>query len=376
MHPFNSMCPATHRSMTSAIASRGRQAFTLIEMVMVMVVMALLATVAVQMVEPRVDQARYEATVESLENVRESVFGEKSAVSAGRTLTGFVADCGRLPRSVEELMLAPDDLTPFANFSFDSDRSDPDPNRGFDVRLSGGWRGRYVGLPIGQTQMLDGWGRPISIDSTGSPAEWHVKSFGRDGDSLGSESGYDEDVVITVGEAEWKFGARLRIYEADPAGNLGDPDPTDTSMFDSALFPDGYEFVDAKLGILLFGACADPYDDSENGSVEEFTLEVPYPGKEVGTYPGRNLTSQTIDFEYSFEAEDGFSLDSDHENSMGEIAFRAIVWDDTNGDGQLDATGERVTKKSAVHYVTATGAATIRLDFVLTPVAQEPENSL
>ncbi|HEX4132440.1 MAG TPA: type II secretion system protein, partial [Pirellulales bacterium] len=76
-----------------------RRAFTLIEMLVVLAILAALTLVAVQSLVPLADQARTDATIKSLKSVDDAVLGPSNARNPDGTplVTGFVADVGRLP---------------------------------------------------------------------------------------------------------------------------------------------------------------------------------------------------------------------------------------------------------------------------------------
>lgn len=303
--------------------TKDRPAFTLVEMVMVLVVMAILATVAVQMLEPQVDQTRYDATRRTLENVREGIVARPDANSINAAVSGFVTDCGRLPVDLTELFLQPGDLSGHAAAPFDSDRDASN-----DVQLFGGWQGPYVALPVGTTALVDGWGNPLALDTSSG---FQIFSRGRDGDSVAPEVGYDEDLIVQINDSDWQTAATFRLYEADISG-LIDPAPTDNQ----------------RLGVLLYAVGA---AGGTNGTVEEATLKVPFPGHPVA--------SQSIDYEHSW------TLGPTPARPLGTIAFRGILWEDTNGDGVLAGSGEVIVKKSVIRYRSLRGGESIREELVL-----------
>jgi prepilin-type N-terminal cleavage/methylation domain-containing protein len=111
-----------------------RAGFTLVEMLLVVFILAAVAATAVSVVEETDDQLRYEDSKARLTLLRAAVAGDETA--AGRAAPrGFVADVGRLPRSVAELIQAPDELSPPSGVGL------------YDGATGFGWRGPYLPLP-------------------------------------------------------------------------------------------------------------------------------------------------------------------------------------------------------------------------------------
>jgi type II secretory pathway pseudopilin PulG len=143
---------------------------TLAELVVVLLIMAILASVAVESLAPKVDQARYDATLESLSQIRTAIVATENT-ETGAAVTGFVADNGRWPTSLAELTLTPAqvlaahhasaiDLLPFA--------VQPAPAPHNDVLLPVGHRGPYLNLPPDRVALLDGWDKPFAVVATPS----------------------------------------------------------------------------------------------------------------------------------------------------------------------------------------------------------------
>ena len=130
-----------------------RAGFTLVEMVVVLLILALLTVAAVQSLSPVADQARYEATTRTLAQIQQAIVGERGAQQPDGVplITGFVADTGRLPISLDELVNKPADVSDFGLAA---------PSSGIysTVQVPRGWRGPYLQLPSGETQPADGWG--------------------------------------------------------------------------------------------------------------------------------------------------------------------------------------------------------------------------
>jgi type II secretory pathway pseudopilin PulG len=142
---------------------------TLVELLVVLAILALLTTVAVTSTDVLMSQGRYDATTRTLTNIQEAVLGPQNAHQPDGTLTvtGFVADMGRLPictsedpsQGLSELWLAPSGAISFGI----QPTADP------DVRLPCGWRGPYLRLPVGASRLCDGWGNPFILTTSGNP---------------------------------------------------------------------------------------------------------------------------------------------------------------------------------------------------------------
>ncbi|MEZ6106268.1 MAG: type II secretion system protein [Pirellulaceae bacterium] len=91
--------PQYSRVHSSAWGRGVRRGLTLLELLIVIVILAVLATVAVRSLTPLADQARYETTMRTMENVRSAVVGNSDTrqVNATPMVSGFIADMGRRP---------------------------------------------------------------------------------------------------------------------------------------------------------------------------------------------------------------------------------------------------------------------------------------
>ncbi len=209
-----------------------RPGLTLVELLVVLAILALLATVAITSTDVLMGQGRYEATVRTLDGIgRAIVDNDGGASSSGGT--GFVADIGRLPTSLDELFQPSAGVVLHQVWGYDSD--DDAVN---DIRLASGWRGPYLRLAPGQDVLRDGWGRTFGFDSTGGVLT--VMSLGSDGDSDLPEDSYDKDLQLRIELADYEaslltFHVRgldgenevdpvlggdrlvLRLYAVDPA---------------------------------------------------------------------------------------------------------------------------------------------------------------
>lgn len=202
-----------------------RGGLTLVELLVVLAILALMATVAITSTDLLMSQGRYEATVRTLTNVQEAVLGPSGVRQADGTLliSGFVADVGRLPIATSNdprLALSelwdPDSLPQFAI------RPASDP----EVLVPCGWRGPYLRLPVGTADLRDGWGNPlVLLDESGNGATvgTPIHSVGSLGlDKAVGGTGYDADFGISLADSLQTVLAG-HVYELDDDGNQTRP---------------------------------------------------------------------------------------------------------------------------------------------------------
>ncbi|MEM6363592.1 MAG: prepilin-type N-terminal cleavage/methylation domain-containing protein [Planctomycetota bacterium] len=142
---------------------------TLIELVVVLSILAALTGVAVRSLEPIADQTRYEATRKTLDHVRDAII-TLPAVRRGDgslAMQGFVSDMGRLPRTLDELLVKPiNEADPTKNiFEFAANTDfGVQAVAGLTEGLPCGWRGPYLQT----TSITTGWGTGF-IQNTSNP---------------------------------------------------------------------------------------------------------------------------------------------------------------------------------------------------------------
>lgn len=169
-----------------------RAGFTLVEMVVVLLILALLTVAAVQSLSPVADQARYEATTRTLAQIQQAIVGESGAQQPDGVplITGFVADTGRLPISLDELVNKPTDVSDFGLTAA--------PGIYSTVLIPRGWRGPYLQLPSVETQPADGWGLPFDFTAfvSGSP---EVPLTVASQSAPRADTDYAGDISISIG---------------------------------------------------------------------------------------------------------------------------------------------------------------------------------
>jgi prepilin-type N-terminal cleavage/methylation domain-containing protein len=274
---------------------------TLLELLVVLSILAVLSTVALTSSSGIADQARYEATQRTLENIREAVLGPANLRDTDGTLlyTGFVADTGRLPRAVAdgpdftlaELWENVNALAPHAVRQALAANVDVAAEADSDVYLATGWRGPYLRLAPGNLNVRDGWGAqfilrtqvPAAVAAAGDPIG-QVHSFGANGAEDALDDGYDLDVssVFTTAETAASTTITVELQKADgsppdmpvPADEiivrLFAPDP-DTGLIAVTRLDDPF-----SANSLMFDFTTTPgarvvrayYDTSNDGSIQ------------------------------------------------------------------------------------------------------------
>ena len=291
-----------------------RAGLTLLELVVVLGILAMLSSVAIRSLGPIADQARYESTQRLLDELRVAIAGHpaRQYVGDSSVIHGLVADTGALPGDLDDLLVRPIALIDRTMQSFDSDRDSID-----DVTLTSGWNGPYMQLGAGLSTIVDGWAHePVLTPNLGG---MDLSSLGSDGDSIGSESGYQADMTIPILAKDIEGDLVCRLFDIDNISGLRiDPSPTGSQ----------------QLGVLFFGVNA---NGGSTGTIEEQMLIVAASG--------------------SFEVRRS-------QTTHGTAAVRAILWNDIDNDDVLDG-GESIIKKSYVHYLQIHPGADNRVEMEL-----------
>jgi len=133
--------------------------FTLLEMVLVLFLLALMASASLMLTENIEDQAKYDDTKHRMEMMRKAIIGDPSrTINGSPEISGFVADMGRLPDCVREL-IEQKNCVDIALDSWSHDAS---------TGLGTGWRGPYIQvLPerSGELRFRDGYGNSDASDA-------------------------------------------------------------------------------------------------------------------------------------------------------------------------------------------------------------------
>lgn len=206
---------------------RDRSGFTLLELVLVLVILSILATVALEAIEPQVDQTRFETTQRTIANVEDALIGTTNQRGADGSplFTGFVADVGRLPVSrfedtstiltLRELWERPSTIAEFSIRPAIEDNGVPLGQEDAEILVSSGWNGPYLRLPVGSNSLQDGWGnRMVSPSPTTGYSHlrgendvditdelqtvYGVRSLGKNDTLNAADAGYDIDIPVAL----------------------------------------------------------------------------------------------------------------------------------------------------------------------------------
>lgn len=283
-----------------------RSGLTLLELVVVLGILALLAGVAVQSLDPLANQSRYESSQRMLDGLRSAIVGVSNNNGPNRPslVAGYVSDTGGLPNSLDDLLTKPNAIVAYGTETFDSDRDLTN-----DITLSRGWNGPYLQLGAGRTSIRDGWGNPLTlVNNAGSLA---ITSLGSDNNSVAPEDGYQEDISVSVPTNAYTGDVVFRLYGINAATGAR-IDPTEANLLDGIPAP---PILTKMLGVHFYGKNA---AGGISGAIEEAMFTVAMVGS----------------FEYRLSSA-----------PCGKAAARVVFWVDSNND-QLCDIGETVLRKS------------------------------
>lgn len=182
--------------------TRGRYGFTLIEVVMVIVITGILATIAMRKTYKAVESAYYEQTLKEMNALSFAIAGNPDLYHGGtRTDYGYVGDIGALPANLDAL------------------RSNPG---GFAT-----WDGPYMCAGLNNTDFkTDGWGSTYTytdtlIRSTGSGSNID-KVFARSSASLVSNqvNGFVRDAHQSAPGSVYSDSMLVRLSYPDGSGSM------------------------------------------------------------------------------------------------------------------------------------------------------------
>lgn len=127
----------------------GQSGFTLVELVIIIVILGILASVAIPKFAAMGDSSKDVATRKEMSELRRALVGTPEVVAGGRLVNpGFEGDVGQLPNRLADLTARPDSILPYDRLT----------------RL--GWNGPYIDS-TGGSYLADAWGIPyVYIPST------------------------------------------------------------------------------------------------------------------------------------------------------------------------------------------------------------------
>jgi type II secretory pathway pseudopilin PulG len=203
--------------------TRAVAGFTLLEMVLVLFLMALVASAGLMLTDGIEDQAKYEETKRRMEMIRKAIVGDPTrTVNGSPEISGFVADMGRLPGCLAELLELGKEIPDTDPREYQSPCDDSVTITEWDVDDDTGWRGPYIQvLPErnGALRFRDGYG------NTGNSAD-DFPGSNPDADGIAEDernSGWTWQLVNN--EEDKPVGIRLQSFGLDgtqkyPAGEM------------------------------------------------------------------------------------------------------------------------------------------------------------
>ncbi len=196
--------------------------FTLIELVVVVAIMGLMSTMAMDLYTDKSNQKRFELTKQRLAEIKFAIIGDPMMrVGSQVVLTGFFNDMKRLPRNIDELISANGD--PYClhdtKYSIDTSKTISDCPSGWtwtddSIRLKT-WNGPYlINIQSDGNALIfsDAWGNSSSDGNFGwkvttedTTKNLIIESLGLDrveGGSTGNEYELDYSRTIFISELE------------------------------------------------------------------------------------------------------------------------------------------------------------------------------
>ena len=148
------------------------RAFTLIEMVMVITVMAALAAVAVPRINDFITNSKIAASKNEMLQIRAAISGTPDRTAGGRYVDrGYIGDVGEVPSSLTDLTTKPGAVPVYDYFT------------------RTGWNGPYLQIDGTGEILRDSW----STDYVLNVADSTIRSFGP---NQVDDSGGGDDIVI------------------------------------------------------------------------------------------------------------------------------------------------------------------------------------
>lgn len=297
---------------------------TLLELLVVLTILVVLSTVAITSTSGLADQARYEATQRTLENVSEALIGPANQRDADGSLlvTGFVADMGRLPLATSDSVTGGNIFTLrelWENVNGVADHAvrvatgsnvDVPAEGDAEVYLATGWRGPYLRLTPGKAALRDGWGAEL-VTPDGTVTDYpnallrtqagvnitattqqigQVHSFGANAAENVADTGYDRDLSVLISTAQTTATEAVTVEVRNPDGTAVTPVPADQIIV--RLFapdPSTGKIAVTRLDVsftastLTFNFTSTPgprvlrayYDTGNDGSIQRSSVIVP-----------------------------------------------------------------------------------------------------
>ena len=195
-----------------------RKAFTLIEVIIVLAIIAILAGVAVPVALKLFERTAEDATREEMDNIKKSIIGDTRKLQGSfRSDFGFLGDIGCVPDDLQRIFRndAPPLPSSLPTWTFDSTK-----------QTGAGWKGPYItGAATGQetdVYMKDQWGNDYTYTVPAAPPTCRLTAtLTSNGPNGNFESGGGDDIALSIIAAETTATVRGKVKDITGAGLAG-----------------------------------------------------------------------------------------------------------------------------------------------------------
>ncbi len=211
--------------------------FTLLEMVLVLFLIGLMASATLMLTENVEDQAKYDETKRRMQMMRTAIVGDPTrTINGSPEISGFVADMGRLPLCVAELLELGAEKSPNTNpKTYDSPCDASETIAVFDIDtstgLGAGWRGPYIQVLTernGDLRFRDGYGNSDASDALNSGWSYDVSTatgtislVSKGFDPVGGTDLITENQLVVSADWEVELPATVNVtFKNQSAGDL------------------------------------------------------------------------------------------------------------------------------------------------------------
>ncbi|PKD41436.1 type II secretion system protein [Methylomonas sp. EFPC1] len=247
-----------------SIHHKSERGFTLLEMLLVIFLMALVASTGLMLTEGVEDQAKYDETKRRMELIRKAIVGDPTrTVNGAPELSGFVADMGRLPLCLAELLRLGDEVLPATvPKTFESPCDDTeivsDWHLDQDTGVGMGWRGPYLQVipeSGGGLRFRDGYGNEganAAADALDSGWDYSVTAATASLASEGMDLAVATDDVAApqlIVSADWQVPLPAAVsvtFENQSGAPLPTPNPVNLVL--RLYLSDLTDYIDSDEG--------------------------------------------------------------------------------------------------------------------------------
>jgi general secretion pathway protein G len=234
-----------HKSRRSNRLKNKKLGFTLIEVIMVIILLGIVATMSIDSLTGSLTEDKVEATLQEMRAIRNAMVGDPTILTGGvRSNFGYLGDLGGIPTAVQGLsaLVTNPGLPAWAMNA--------------SVRIGYGWNGPYINnVDSGNDITTDAWGTAYVYSPAASPPT--LVSRGSDGAVGGTGTAADITIqipnndykatvngVILTGGVQWSGDAQIEMNYPDGNGGL-----TQTLTTITAAANGAFSFTNIPLGM-------------------------------------------------------------------------------------------------------------------------------